>query len=325
MFEVSYQPGSYQELLKEVDEDAIYFFIFQQLIGIEVPRIEEMISSPWRTDSKASFRLYMAKNKLSWIDFGEPNPLGHDAIGLYRHVTQRSFREALSDLHMIHVQGKLHTVPANFKESKVEANIAQYVVCSKNLGVHQEYWDNLGVSAQQCKRFNIWLGKEVIIENQPFAKTTPKNPVFVYMFNLEEQSWQVYQPKKKAKKFRSRNIGHVLMGYEQLPTIGPDLIITGSYKCVNVLTALGYNAVSTYNETGAAKKFEAWMPELSERFENIYVMMDNDTAGVGAQVLMTQAHSNVKPISIPKQTKGPKDPTEVYQQWGKEALLELLP
>ncbi|MGK2861905.1 MAG: hypothetical protein ACSLE0_08225, partial [Chitinophagaceae bacterium] len=90
-----------------------------------------------------------------------------------------------------------------------------------------------------------------------------------------QETYKIYQPFNKDFKWINNHNDSIWQGWNQLPPKGEILIITKSLKDVMSITdVLGIPSVSLQSESVHPKRIV--MKELHFRFEDIYLLYDND-------------------------------------------------
>jgi len=143
---------------------------------------------------------------------------------------------------------------------------------------------------------------------KPIWKSEEDNPVFLYRWG--EDQCKVYRPLDKyGDKFRGQNNGSVIEGYNILPPVGQNLFITKSYKDVLVLRKAGYHAVAPPSENSWKKVFPPKVTEFNNRFRKVFVMFDNDRAGV----IASRELSSITGWEYVYFSPGTKDPADLVR------------
>ena len=105
--------------------------------------------------------------------------------------------------------------------------------------------------------------------------------------------------------------------YDYLPWIGDLVIITKSYKDVDVLSICGFNAVGLQGETNPLSKGNYKI--LARRFDKIISLYDNDAAGrIGAEKLKQEY--GIQGFQMEEF----KDPAEYCKNYGVEKTKEFI-
>lgn len=329
------QPINYEAFLEEVPEEKIYAYVFQHIFKCRPPDTSSPISSPLpnREDPTPSFYLYQKNGKTKWKDHGYPRARGNNAISLYQEATgQSNFRKAMNELHAILaynetiINPKMYLEMARVKEKKSTQAGFRY---RRTWEPEQlAYWHRLGISEKVLTHFNVFPTRIAWLDWHVFHKSSVKDPMYVYFFSRQPESWQLYRPltRTKKNKFRSHNTQDVIMGWDMLPQSGDLVIITSSYKDVMLFHTMGIPAIAKSSEGNAHLISDEKIKELKSRFTNTLVIMDNDQAGKDSVELMLNKWPYFKSWEVPVQYADCKDPSDVVEDelFGRNVLTALI-
>ena len=137
------------------------------------------------------------------------------------------------------------------------------------------------------------------------------------------------QPNHKNPKFKSMAIGAIkpyIFNYRNLPQTGNNLIVCeGESDCLAMLYHFGKDETVNYICFGSVNTYpDMIFEELKRRFENIYLLFDNDENDVGQNFAKNlSAKYNICYIDISQHTKQ-NDVCRIVQNEGIPFLQELL-
>ena len=136
----------------------------------------------------------------------------------------------------------------------------------------------------------------------------------MYAYVHGPDSFTCYRPFAEGdNKFRKHNIeGHV-MGWNELPYIGEQVVVTKSLKDIMVFDKLGVPAVSMHSEHQGFP--EEKMSILKDMFDTVIVVYDNDNVGIGASQKLS-AMWNIKEWRVPERFTGCKDISDLIKKIG---------
>lgn len=144
-----------------------------------------------------------------------------------------------------------------------------------------EYWNKYGIDVNTLRRYHVHSLRSVT-----FYKADGKSfnifgskaiPAYGYFFN-DMKGIKVYRPKAENRFLYGGELPTpYVFGWEQLPTQGDIVFITGGEKDVLSLASHGYNAIAFNSET--AKIPTDKLQQLSQRFGKIIFLYDSDTTG----------------------------------------------
>ena len=192
----------------------------------------------------------------------------------------------------------------------------------------KEFWfDKYGFSMDDLHYCGVYPISYYFVNG--YAK---KADTLAYAF-LEEKdglkTYKIYQPKSDNKWINNNDYSTWEM-WNQLPEKGRNLIITSSRKdAMSILFSLRNPSIlascSLQSENTGAK--ESVINELKQRFDNIYVLYDNDFTNVNnpgrtAGEKMCSKF-NLRQLEIPEEF-GVKDPSDFLEKYGNQKLKELL-
>lgn len=283
--------------------------IYSAILGQEFSIGKKMPSPLPPDDANPSFWLFKGDDKILWHDARKTGKYRRDAVGLAMEVWGCTYAEVYNK-----VRGKklpppiINVEPEHFKGIDVNPTLQEW---------EKQFWDKHGVSERILRSLNIFSLAGYYIDDKFIFGSYDKSPAYAYVFG--KNSWQLYRPNEsRVSKFRSHNINNILFGYNRITT-GGDLIITSSYKDCAVLTACGYKAVAPSSEVVQSSVYSSYS-ELRMRFDNIYVLYDNDETGKRAAAELARTLC-VKPIIL---TTKEKDPADIAKRYGIQALKDIL-
>jgi hypothetical protein len=316
------------------------FEIFEYYLG-GIPK--KAISSPLRGDATPSFSLFKSDehNKIFFKDFatGESGDCFLFVMRLFKLGSKvETFNKIASDFAL--TQFELNSSSRAYsrqtfvkKENRIKTiknTKVRISVRTRDWKIRdKEYWQNIyGLNKNQlefCKIFPISHffvnGYCSEAESLAYAFVEEKDNV---------QTFKIYQPfAGKDDKWINNNDFSTWELWTQMPKSGKNLIIASSRKDAAVLKTIFSSEILTscslQSESVNAK--ESVINELKGRFENIYVLYDNDfnssiNRGRVAGVKLC-SQSGFTQIEIPDEY-GVKDPSDFIEKYGKLKLQELI-
>ncbi len=310
-----------ESILEMVDEYSLYCYYS----GIEDLKLNHTYPAPFRNDPIPSFVVFRSTRstmvEYMWKDHGRRE--SGDIFGLVKKMCQLgSTQEALARISQDFGLG--YDTPL-IKDSKIvlynkpTENKVKIRVAARPFSLSgMSFWNQFGIDQSLLDLYNVeqikWYWS---YEGQPTPYWVP-DPTFSYRVG---QYYQIYSPfAPKTDKFRNDLPENYFFGYIQLPSTGKKLIIDKSSKDVIFCKRLGYDAVCGKSETTFIPVNK--MLELKERFEEIYLMLDNDDAGVR----MTKKYLELYPWLMPRflPTEVAKDKTDACKIIGIDATSTLI-
>jgi DNA primase len=179
-----------------------------------------------------------------------------------------------------------------------------------------KYWEQYCISKKSLNKYYIQQLDYNWIDNCRFKVN---DLGFSYYFGNNKYNLMFPERSKEEKWFSNTNSSDI-QGYNQLPKNGDLLIITSSLKDIACLDEnYNLNCIAGKSETTLIPELQ--MSILSERFKDIIVYLNNDTAGINASKNYEEVYG-FKWIVNPVELK--KDPSDVIKNNDKDKLTEFL-
>ncbi len=243
--------------------------------------------SPLREDNKPSFGFFIGESgELCFNDF----MLGSgDCFKFVMLKFGISFFEALSKVALdAGIEGHFiikNTFKTNViaspnagdRESFIKSVNSSYIGKTSRPWDIRDYtfWNQYGITKQTLDKYNVTPVSYIHVGKD---KNIIKTDFHTYCYNEMKDgkhSFKIYQPNNTQYKWLNNHNDSVWQGWTQMPEKGTDLIITKSLKDVMAITSItDIPAVSLQAETVLPK--EQVMAELQERFNNVFILYDND-------------------------------------------------
>lgn len=136
-------------------------------------------------------------------------------------------------------------------------------------------------------------------------------PIFAY----KNDKWaKIYKP-FDDKKFKFQHLGekenNFIFGWDQLPENGDNIFLTGGEKDTMTLASNNFNAISLNSET--ALPTPETIKVLKERFNNIFVLYDNDNTGITQSDKICSGFG-LRNIVLPKIKNNGKDISDFFKE-----------
>ena len=215
------------------------------------------------------------------------------------------------------------------KETKLMEEKKWYKQIEQSFGAEElDYWSQYGIDVKTLQRFHVKaLTRYESISNQgkPFTLvSTLEEPIFAYYMG---KFVKVYRPKSKLRfLYGGEKVDDYVFGFQQLPSKGDMIFITGGEKDVLSLTAHGFNAICFNSES--AQIPENIIEGLQLRFRHIIILYDSDETGVREAKRQTEALTQYKVLSLTLPLQGNKSEKDVSDYFalgnGSEDLKALL-
>ena len=311
-----YKKLSKESILKEVSEEEImrHYLNFEFEIG-------RMYNSPLRDDDVPSFNVYYSEyQELRFKDFNGSQGTCFDLVMLLNNC---NFYEAIchiNDEFGLGLGGRVSEKKLSYKKFKAEISDKKCLIQFKPqefTAIDKKYWFKYGITKSTLEYFKVYSAKYVYMNKQLLFRYTNSSPIYCYKFENKVKVYRPLQPKGVYKWLSNAKMdtiqGHAQLIYEQ-----NTLIITKSLKDVMCLWELGYESIAPQAETTHLD--ESILANIIENYKNIYILFDNDAAGIfGAETLQKKIPgSKVIYISLEK------DISDVIELHGIDVANELI-
>ena len=290
-----------------------------------------------RLDKDAGCRFYVNKTtgRIRFKDFGQ----GHnwDCFAVAQQRTGLSFKQVLlkiaEDFRLIEVKDgrfnirqNLTSTPNGLDQRKLFANEIKKKTI-KIIGARQsfkwmerKFWSQFSINDKILIKFYVYGFEKAFIITHFADGTTKTAPIYhsrtelKFAYYLGGGEWKLYYPERPKSRIKFIQVnGTILQGWPLLPETGKRLVFTKSYKDVMSFYALDkIPSTATQSENILIPK--KIMKEARERFEDIYILYDNDIAGMRAAVKNIIAYPFLKPLLFPKGR--PKDLSDNIEKFG---------
>ena len=322
MYGINYELNKNNVLLIVSDYEIMKFYI-----PWYIPNVT--IKSPFANDKKPSFWSIVRSDGS--IYFRDP-PRGYrgDCFNLVQIMFMLTFIEALEK---INIDFKLnlglnYEINHDYQKTLIERPktlpdkkkliFLQYDTREWNHRDSQ-YWLRSGVSLSLIRKYKIVAAKQLFVNTLPFETDLH----YSYVWHTHEHYIKFYQPfKPYDKKWRANTIGEFWQGELFLPNKGKQLIIQSSQKdgmVVENLFNIPFVADNTENVNPLKEKLELF----ESRFDEIFVLYDNDEAGItNSEELCTER--KYKNIILPKYNDLITDPSSFCWYGRQKQLYEFL-
>lgn len=268
-----------QNLLQHVTDLDIFNYYSGKNLKINKPTL-----SPLRNEKNPSFSLFKAKDgNIYYKDFVLG---GGDCIKFVEKMFNLNHLEALSKI-VIDFNLSFYfdhkpiekTINKNFvkvdRDKELDKIQDTYLNIKKRKWKKrdQKYWNQFGIRIKTLNYYNV-VPIEYIFLNDNIIKADIY--AYAYIENKDSNySFKIYQPFNNKIKWLSSHDESVWQGWEQLPNMGYNLIITKSLKdimCIREVSGFPSTALQTENIIPKENVFS----EINKKFENIYLLYDND-------------------------------------------------
>lgn len=316
---------SLEDIMNRVTEIDILSFYFN------IKEIPCVIHSPFREDNRPSFGLYLSNNgRIYYKDYATNENGGiFDLLGNlwkcnYKEVLERINKD-ITKINKGNIKVN-NTTNSIIVRSNKEHNSNSDLQCKvrewRNYDI--EYWSQYGISLKWLKYAEVYpISHKIVIKNQHRYIFKADKLAYAYVERKEGKvSIKIYQPKNtKGYKWSNKHDNSVVSLWTKVPEHGEHICICSSLKDALCLWAnTGIPAICPQGESYRISNTA--INELKRRFKKIYIIFDNDKAGIldGKKLAEATGFTN---LILPKFDNG-KDISDAYKILGKDEWLKMM-
>jgi hypothetical protein len=283
-------------IFSKVSEISIFEYYTRLTVQFDIG-----FTSPFRQDDEPGCKFWYNGTKIKYIDFADG--VNEDCFGLIMiYITHSNFNGAIirvcEDFRLFG-HSSSSPLPKNIDKNRtVKLKEAEKKVIRDGKqdwkAYDIKYWTSYGIHSESLNKFEIVSCKYAFVNDKLRYSYNDKDPCFSYRY--ADGSRKLYFPTRDSVRFLTNS--DYIQGYSQLPQTGEVLIITKSLKDVVVLDILGYPAIAPQSENHQISY--DLMEELITRFKYIYILYDNDEAGIKHSNRRVEEYENLIQIFIPE-------------------------
>ena len=325
---MAFSTGNNSVTFSEISSKVNEAELVSTYLGItEIPCI---ISSPLRQDKNPSFGLYSSDGKrIRWVDLATKERGGIYDL-LFKLWNCSSYSEVLTriskDLSKFTTGAKIN----NYVPSIVQDTLAHSSNSDLQCKVREwrnydiEYWESYGISLEWLKYADVYpISHKIIIKNNSRYVFGADKYAYAYVERKEGNiTLKIYQPfNKQGHKWANKHDRSVISLWAKIPERGDRVVICSSLKDALCLWAnTGIPAVAVQGE-GYSMSNTA-IEELKRRYTNVYILFDNDEAGLSDGVKLSE-QTGFTNIVLPY-FEGGKDVSDLFKSVGKQKFHVIL-
>lgn len=294
-------------------------------LGID--KVPCIISSPLRQDTHPSFGLYSKDGKkINWVDFATKEK--GSLYDLLCKMWQCSFRDMLikidKDLKDFGTKAEVN------ESSPCEARITAKSDTNIEVKVREwreydlEYWNSYGVSREWLEYAEVYPISHIIyLEGNNRYVMSANRYAYAYVEHKEgRDTIKVYQPfSDRKRKWINKHDRSVISLWTKIPEYGDKLVICSSLKDALCLWSnTGIPAIALQGEGYGIS--DTALEELRRRYTQIYILFDNDEAGL-ADGEKLAAQTGFTNVVLPPFSDG-KDVSDLYKVKHREKFLSTI-
>lgn len=308
-------PGESSVSLEDIYRVTTEAEIVHYYLGIT--NIPCKINSPLRLDRSPSFGLFSPNgSRITWIDFSSGERGG--IFDLLSKMWNTNFKETLARIYkdFSKFYGSTKIDSAEHKPITPHINIKSDVIMECKVREWREYdveyWKSYGISLEWLKYANVHpISHKIIIKNgQRYVFGADKYAYAYAEFKDGKTTLKIYQPyNKQGFKWSNKHDRSVISLWTKVPSTGDRVCICSSLKDALCLWSnTGIPALAIQGEGYTIS--DTAINELKRRFKSIYILLDNDEAGIkDAEILASK--TGFTNIVLPK-INGAKDISDLY-------------
>lgn len=308
--------GNFSGTLEDVHRVTTQAQITSYYLGVkDIPCI---ICSPLRRDEKPSMGIYSPNGSdVNFIDFGTGER--GSIFTLLRKMWNTSFADTLK-----RICGDFNrfSTSASVRASIPSCNIVGTPDHSRSVDMQCKvrewrdydikYWESYGVPLKWLKYADVYpISHKIIIKNGNNYVFGADKYAYAYVeFKEGKTTLKIYQPYNKSGfKWANKHDKSVISLWTKVPEYGDRICICSSLKDALCLWAnTGIPALAIQGE-GYSMSNTA-VSELKRRYKEIYILLDNDDAGVQDALKLSES-TGFTNIVLPKEY-GAKDVSDLY-------------
>lgn len=300
--------------------------IASRYLGVQA--IPCVMQSPLRQDNHPSFGVYSPDGvEVNYIDFSTHE--GGRIFTLLTRMWNISFEEVCARIYHDFSRAQsasgtsIRTSRAQIRKSgpsnvKMECRVREW----RSYDI--AYWQSFGITLEWLKYAEVYpISHKIITKGDQRYVFGADKYAYAYVERKEGNvTLKIYQPFNKAGfKWANKHDKSVISLWSKVPEYGDKICICSSLKDALCLWAnTGIPSLAVQGE--GYPMSETAVNELKRRYNNIYILLDNDTAGLKDGVSLAKATGFIN-LVLP-QFNGGKDISDLYKVKGKDDFLKII-
>lgn len=282
-----------------------------------ISSIPVVINSPIRRDEKPSMGVYSPNGvEVNFIDFatGERGTI-YTLLGKIWNISFNEvcakicndFSKFKGDINVTKSVPTCHmTGIGKHSDSELKCKVREW----RNYDI--EYWASYGISLQWLKYAEVYpISHKIIVKGGNRMVFGADKYAYAYVEHKEgETTLKIYQPyNKRGFKWANKHDRSVISLWTKVPEYGERICICSSLKDALCLWAnTGIPAIAIQGEGYGIS--DTAVSELRRRYKEIYILLDNDEAGVQDALKLSES-TGFTNIVLPKEY-GAKDISDLF-------------
>ena len=300
------------DILNKVSEaDILYYYL-------GITKIPIIINSPLRVDKSPSFGLYsLDGNKIYYTDLANKERGG--LFDLLSNIWKCDYSTTLekiykdipkfklsSSVNAINPKCKITTSEVKNKESELLCKIREWE--EHDL----KFWESFGISLKWLKYAEVYpISHKIILKQGKKYVFKADKYAYAYVEHKENKvTLKIYQPyNKNGYKWANKHDSSVISLWSKIPEKGDKLCICASLK--DALCLWSNVKIPCIAVQGEGYKISnTAIQELKKRYKQIYILFDNDKAGLIDGIKLSEL-TGFNNIVLPKINEA-KDISDLY-------------
>ena len=297
---------------------------------LNIKELPCVINSPFREDNRPSFGIYLSNKsqRVYYKDYATNDSGGlFDLLG---KLWKCDYRKVLENINKDINKIDKGDIRLNTKSSvTIRSSNEHYSTSDLQCKIREwrdydiEYWSQYGISLKWLKYADVYpISHKIIIKNQHKYIFKADKLAYAYVERKEGKvSLKIYSPYNKKYKWCNKHDNSVISLWTKIPKYGDKVCICSSLKDSLCLWAnTGIPAICPQGE--GYRISTTAINELKRRFKKIYIIFDNDKAGIldGKKLAEATGFTN---LILPKFDNG-KDISDAYKILGKDEWLKMM-
>ena len=300
--------------------------IASRYLGVQA--IPCVMQSPLRQDNHPSFGVYSPDGvEVNYIDFSTHE--GGRIFTLLTRMWNVSFEEVCARIY--HDFSRAQSASGtSIRTSRVQirksgpSNVKMECRVREWRSYDIAYWQSFGITLEWLKYAEVYpISHKIITKGDQRYVFGADKYAYAYVERKEGNvTLKIYQPFNKAGfKWANKHDKSVISLWSKVPEYGDKICICSSLKDALCLWAnTGIPSLAVQGE--GYPMSETAVNELKRRYNNIYILLDNDIAGLKDGVSLAKATGFIN-LVLP-QFNGGKDISDLYKVKGKDDFLKII-
>ena len=300
--------------------------IASRYLGVQA--IPCVMQSPLRQDNHPSFGVYSPDGvEVNYIDFSTHE--GGRIFTLLTRMWNISFEEVCARIYRDFSRAQSAS-GTSIRTSRVQirksgpSNVKMECRVREWRSYDIAYWQSFGITLEWLKYAEVYpISHKIITKGDQRYVFGADKYAYAYVERKEGNvTLKIYQPFNKAGfKWANKHDKSVISLWSKVPEYGDKICICSSLKDALCLWAnTGIPSLAVQGE--GYPMSETAVNELKRRYNNIYILLDNDIVGLQDGVSLAKATGFIN-LVLP-QFNGGKDISDLYKVKGKDDFLKII-